>query len=759
MSVAVPEEDRNLGANTISCGQVRWAEANSTLQAEAESGPRSSTKPPAAVNRHTRRLAWAGDRGNRGIFARRRDRKSGPDPCPGKICVVDLRIAIMTCVRVWLRVGLLLYAAGLTLCAAVDTMCEFYEECNEQQENCNTTARFVTCKDEQQQDEGKRSHCYALWKNESNVITLVKKGCWLDDNDCYDKSECYEHDEEPENGMFYCCCEGNLCNQHFDHIPIPQPDRSTAETPRTIPIDNKTELFRSLMYSLFPICGIALVVAVTFYMYKRHKSEHIQIPTQDPLPPPPSPLLGLRPLQLLEVKARGRFGAVWKAQLLSEYVAVKIFPLQDKASWLNEQDIFTTQLMKHENLLQFIAVEKRGDGLEMELWLITAFHERGSLTDYLKDEKDARLHSSMALSQLLYSSTNRPVPEPLPSNGTGIDHLFEHDAGTCADTCSNRWPWPRPREGLEPAKGHLLKWSEMCHIGRGHLLKWSEMCHIAETMARGLAYLHDDVMGRNGEDFKSKNVLLKQDLTVVVADFGLAMKFDPGRSCGDTHGQVGTRRYMAPEVLEGAINFNMSSYQVSVELQKLVGTRRYMAPEVLEGAINFNRDAFLRIDMYAFGLVLWEIVSRCSAVDGPVDEYQLPFEEGMCPVDEYQLPFEEEIGQHPTLEDMQEVVVHKKMRPQFRETWLKHQGLEILCETIEECWDHDAEARLSASCGLEILCETIEECWDHDAEARLSAGCVEERLVQLSRTVNVTTSNPVVDITANQQTPPKESSL
>ncbi len=37
-----------------------------------------------------------------------------------------------------------------------------------------------------------------------------------------------------------------------------------------------------------------------------------------------------------------------------------------------------------------------------------------------------------------------------------------------------------------------------------------------------------------------------------------------------------------------------------------------MAPEVLEGAINFSRDAFLRIDMYACGLVLWELVSRCN---------------------------------------------------------------------------------------------------------------------------------------------------
>ena len=41
-----------------------------------------------------------------------------------------------------------------------------------------------------------------------------------------------------------------------------------------------------------------------------------------------------------------------------------------------------------------------------------------------------------------------------------------------------------------------------------------------------------------------------------------------------------------------------------------------MAPEVLEGAINFQRDSFLRIDMYALGLVLWELASRCTAADG-----------------------------------------------------------------------------------------------------------------------------------------------
>lgn len=50
--------------------------------------------------------------------------------------------------------------------------------------------------------------------------------------------------------------------------------------------------------------------------------------------------------------------------------------LQDKQSWQSEKDIFNTPGMKHENLLQFIAAEKRGNNLEMELWLITAFHDK-----------------------------------------------------------------------------------------------------------------------------------------------------------------------------------------------------------------------------------------------------------------------------------------------------------------------------------------------------------------------------------------------
>ncbi|XP_066519051.1 activin receptor type-2A isoform X1 [Hoplias malabaricus] len=467
-------------------------------------------------------------------------------------------------------------------------------------------------------EKDKRRHCFSTWKNNSGTIEIVKQGCWLDDVNCYDSSECVERKDSPD--VFFCCCEGNMCNERIYYSPLRVQTTSNPYPP-------KPDLFYTLLYSLVPIMGIAAILLFSFWMYRHHKLAYppVLVPTQhafhimieDPGPTPPSPLLGQKPLQLLEVKARGRFGCVWKGQLLNEHVAVKIFPVQNKQSWQNEYEIYSLSGMKHENILHFIGAEKRGNSMDIELWLITAYHEKGSLTDYLK----------------------------------------------------------------------------------ANVVSWNELCHIAQTFARGLAYLHEDIPGlKEGHkpaiahrDIKSKNILLKSNLSACIADFGLALKFEAGKSAGDTHGQV--------------------------------GTRRYMAPEVLEGAINFQRDAFLRIDMYSVGLVLWELASRCTAADGPVDEYALPFEE--------------EVGQHPSLEDMQEMVVHKKLRPTLREYWQKHAGLAMLCETIEECWDHEAEARLSA-------------------------GCVEERIITMQRQTNLIAPDDiltVVTMVTNLDYPPKESSL
>ena len=52
---------------------------------------------------------------------------------------------------------------------------------------------------------------------------------------------------------------------------------------------------------------------------------------------------------------------------------------------------------------------------------------------------------------------------------------------------------------------------------------------------------------------------------------------------------------------------------------------------------------------------------------------------------------------------IQELVVNQKSRPIIKTSWRQHPGIDALCNTITECWDSDAEARVSASCVMERI--------------------------------------------------------
>ncbi|XP_041117565.1 bone morphogenetic protein receptor type-2-like [Polyodon spathula] len=225
----------------------------------------------------------------------------------------------------------------------------------------------------------------------------------------------------------------------------------------------------------------------------------------------------------------------------------------------------------------------------------------------------------------------------------------------------------------------------LCRYLSLHTSDWVSSCRLTHSVTRGLAYLHTELLrgdyykpAVSHRDMNSRNVLVKNDGTCVISDFGLSMKL------------TGNRLVRPGEEDNAAISE--------------VGTIRYMAPEVLEGAVNLRdcESALKQVDMYALGLIYWEIFMRCTDL--------FPGET----VPEYQMAFLVEAGNHPTFEDMQVLVSREKQRPKFPEAWKENSlAVRSLKETMEDCWDQDAEARLTAQCAEERVAELM-MIWDRN---------------------------------------------
>ncbi|KAG9349286.1 hypothetical protein JZ751_027729 [Albula glossodonta] len=226
-----------------------------------------------------------------------------------------------------------------------------------------------------------------------------------------------------------------------------------------------------------------------------------------------------------------------------------------------------------------------------------------------------------------------------------------------------------------------------------HTGDWASCCRLAHSVTRGLAYLHTELLrgdvykpAVSHRDLNSRNVLVKNDGTCVISDFGLSMKL------------TGNRLVRPGEEENAAISEAMGQLDIGV------GTIRYMAPEVLEGAVNLRdcESALKQVDMYAVGLIYWEIFMRCTDL--------FPGET----VPEYQMAFQAEAGNHPSFEDMQVLVSREKQRPKFPEAWKENSlAVRSLKETMEDCWDQDAEARLTAQCAEERMAELL-LIWDRN---------------------------------------------
>ncbi|XP_066972035.1 TGF-beta receptor type-1-like isoform X2 [Macrobrachium rosenbergii] len=473
-------------------------------------------------------------------------------------------------------------------------------------------------------------YCYAIFTLEkTGETTSFKKQACLDKKKQFPPEKAHKcrhghsHTEYPnliEDVL--CCRDADFCN---DKWPTPPPGKSPSHSvmrPDSTPsswgeLNRRGEEEEPPEWKLWHIILVAsillflllaiIVISLGWLWHHRKRSQRLRRGFPDvesvldrsevPLMGPHTPIRDVieltssgsgsglpllvqrsiaRQIQLIEIIGKGRFGEVWRGRWRGEYVAVKIFSSRDERSWFREVEIYQTVMLRHDNLLGFIAADNKDNGTWTQLWLVTDYHENGSLFDYL-------------------------MRYPVDTVG---------------------------------------------------------MIRMALSIATGLAHLHMDIMGNKGKpaiahrDLKSKNILVKSNGTCAIADLGLAVRYE---SATDS---------------------------VDIVHNNRVGTKRYLAPECLEESINMNHfDSFKRADVYALGLVYWEIARRCNTGGG-------------C--EEYQLPYYDMVPNDPTIEDMRKVVCIYKQRPIIPNKWQSCEELRVMSKLMKECWYQNAAARLTA---------------------------------------------------------------
>ncbi|CAL1543622.1 unnamed protein product [Lymnaea stagnalis] len=202
-----------------------------------------------------------------------------------------------------------------------------------------------------------------------------------------------------------CCKDQDLCNSIAPEL-TPIPSKVVQTPPENFLSSTDLVVMIVLPIIVFSICVLGLVV----FCYLRRRPHPYAQPldqhcdTSLLMGSQPSSLKELydwsqsgsgsglpllvqrtiaRQIRLCEIIGKGRYGEVWRGNWRGENVAVKIFSSREERSWFREAEIYQTVMLRHENILGFIAADNKDNGTWTQLWLITDYHENGSLFDFL----------------------------------------------------------------------------------------------------------------------------------------------------------------------------------------------------------------------------------------------------------------------------------------------------------------------------------------------------------------------------------------
>ncbi|XP_051815417.1 TGF-beta receptor type-2 [Acanthochromis polyacanthus] len=509
--------------------------------------------------------------------------------------------------------------------------------------------------------------CIAIWRKTNDTMTVhtmchhpslplegVDPGLLLN----FTTRECHMVQQPAEEGaMMVCGCHGeHECN---DKLIFEKGANgfSRLHSKDVIPV---------VVVSLVPPVLVALVATAAFYFYRIRRPDKPGPPARPDWPTKRTPEL-YQALDLQGGGAQKEHGGLMGPGAGDEYNAKLPSSHDDTISDVTDWQGQPAELLpiKLEVLV--------GKGRFAEVWkgrLLEA--ERGGVSSY--DTVAVKVFPAVEYASWRNECSIFSDPELQHENV--VQFLAAEERGS-------------------PGHGLRSYWLVLAYHSLGNLqsfltaniLSWEELVAMAGSIAKGLAHLHSDTTPSGApkvpvahRDLKGSNIMVKSRNECALCDFGLALRLDLSLTVDDyAHsGQVGTARYMAPEVLESRVNLE-------------------------------DLEAFKQMDVYSMALVLWEMASRCHAI-GEVKSYEPAFGSKVC--------------EQPCVDSMRDLVLRDRGRPDIPPTWTQHQGMNVFCSTITECWDHDPEARLTAHCVVERLnaLQQIEEEEQEEEEAREEEG-------------------------------------